>query len=51
MWHSVSDVKAAVAAIRFILCNAVKYDVEEQVSRWDFNVLTERIERMSDIAL
>lgn len=30
-YYSVSDVKAAVAAIRFIVCNAVKYDVEEQV--------------------
>ena len=28
---SVSDVKAAVSALRFVICNAVKYDVEEQV--------------------
>ena len=26
-----SDVKASVAALRFIVCNAVKFEVEEQV--------------------
>jgi len=37
--YSVSDVKAAVAAIRFIVCNAVKYDVEESVLKSELQQL------------
>merc|ERR1712196_353654 len=37
--YSVSDVKAAVAAIRFIVSNAVKYDVEEGVLKHELQQL------------
>merc|ERR1712167_302725 len=37
--YTVSDVKASVAAIRFIFTNAVKYDVEEQVLKHELQQL------------